>query len=120
MNGWAILVARGRNPSLRREPRKHLDIVCSRHHDASMRTTLTLDDDVAAKLRELAHRRKLTFREVVNAVLRRGLAAQEPRGERSRPFRVETFSSAFRPGIDPLRLNQLNDELEARRFGSRS
>jgi predicted transcriptional regulator len=32
-----------------------------------MRTTLTLDDDVAAKLRELAHRRKLTFREAVNA-----------------------------------------------------
>jgi hypothetical protein len=80
-----------------------------------VRTTLTLDDDVAVKLRELAHRRKVSFKEVVNSVLRRGLVAQESRG-RARPYRVETFRSAFRPGVDPLRLNQLSDELEARRF----
>lgn len=85
-----------------------------------MRTTLTLDDDVAAKLRELAYRRKLPFREIVNLVLRRGLAAQERRGKPARAFRMDTFSSRFRAGVDPLRLNQLNDELEARRFGSRS
>lgn len=82
-----------------------------------MRTTLTLDDDVAATLRELAHRRKLPFKEVVNSVLRRGLAAQEPRAASPPPFRVDAFSSPFRPGVDPLRLNQLNDELEVRRFG---
>ena len=29
-----------------------------------MRTTLRLDDDVAAKLRELAHRRRLPFKDV--------------------------------------------------------
>ena len=85
-----------------------------------MRTTLSLDDDVAAKLRDLAHRRKRPFKEVVNEVLRRGLAAQAPRSEASRPFRVEIFRSAFRPGIDPLKLNQLNDELEARRVGETS
>ena len=33
-----------------------------------------------------------------------------------RPFRIDTFRSAFRPGVDPLKLNQLSDELEARRF----
>jgi len=81
-----------------------------------MRTTLTLDDDVAVKLRELAHRRRLPFKEVVNSVLRRGLAAQDRRAESSRPFRVEVFRSSFRPGVDPLKLNQLSDELEARRF----
>lgn len=81
-----------------------------------MRTTLTLDDDVARKLRELAHRRKVPFKEVVNAVLRRGLVAQETRAEPSRPFQVDAFRSAFRPGVDPLKLNQLSDELEARRF----
>lgn len=82
-----------------------------------MRTTLTIDEDVAAKLRELAHRRKLSFKTVVNAVLRRGLAAQEPRAESRRRFRVDVFRSAFRPGVDPLRLNQLNDELAARQLG---
>ncbi|HXJ80550.1 MAG TPA: antitoxin [Candidatus Methylomirabilis sp.] len=81
-----------------------------------MRTTLTLDDDVAMKLRELAHRRRLPFKEVVNAVLRRGLAVQEGRSEARRPFRVDVFRSRFRPGVDPLKLNQLSDELEGRRF----
>jgi hypothetical protein len=81
-----------------------------------MRTTLTLDDDVARKLRELAHRRKIPFKEAVNSVLRRGLVAQESRAGSGRPFQVETFRSAFRPGVDPLKLNQLSDELEARRF----
>jgi hypothetical protein len=85
-----------------------------------MRTTLSLDADVAAKLRDLAYRRKRPFKEVVNEVLRRGLAAQAPGSEASRPFRVEIFRSAFRPGIDPLKLNQLNDELAARRVSEAS
>jgi hypothetical protein len=82
-----------------------------------MRTTLSLDDDVARKLRDLAHRRKRPFKEVLNQVLRRGLAAQEPRTDVLPPFQVAGFRSAFRPGVDPLKLSQLNDELEARRFG---
>jgi hypothetical protein len=82
----------------------------------AMRTTLTLDDDVAAKLRELAHRRRVPFKDVVNSVLRRGLTVQENRAEGTRPFRIEVFRSRFRPGVDPLKLNQLADELEARRF----
>jgi hypothetical protein len=81
-----------------------------------VRTTLTLDDDLARKLRELAHRRKISFKEAVNSVLRRGLVAQESRAEVGQPFEVETFRSAFRPGVDPLKLNQLSDELEARGF----
>jgi hypothetical protein len=32
---------------------------------------------------------------------------------------VDAFESAFRPGVDPLRLNQLVDELEARRLSER-
>jgi hypothetical protein len=79
-----------------------------------MRTTFTLDDDIAERLKDLARRERVSFRRVVNETLRRGLSAQEPRGRRPR-FRVEPFRSAFRPGVDPLRLNQLGDELEARR-----
>jgi hypothetical protein len=37
-----------------------------------MRTTLTLDDDVAAKLKTEAQRTGAPFREIVNEVLRRG------------------------------------------------
>ena len=81
-----------------------------------MRTTIRLDDDLATKLRELAHRQKVSFREMVNVMLRRGLTAQESRAESSRPFRVQVFRRPFRPGVDALRLNQLGDELETRRF----
>lgn len=78
-----------------------------------MRTTLTLDDDVAAKLQEFARRKKVSFKEAVNTVLRRGFVAPELRRDRPRPFHVAVFSSPFRTGVDPLRLNQLSDELEA-------
>ena len=84
-----------------------------------MRTTLTLDEDVAVRLKELADRKNLSFKEAVNTVLRRGLAAQERSARPARPFRADTFRSAFRPGVDPQKLNQLVDELEARRFAGR-
>lgn len=41
-----------------------------------MRTTLTLDDDVAAKLKAESRRAGLPFRDVVNETLRRGLASR--------------------------------------------
>ena len=48
-----------------------------------MRTTLTLDDDVAAKLKSQARRSGRAFREVVNEALRRGLASPPSGRERS-------------------------------------
>ena len=42
-------------------------------------------------------------------------ADADRRTSKSKRFRVEPFNSAFRPGVDPLRLNQLVDELEADR-----
>jgi hypothetical protein len=39
-----------------------------------MRTTLTLDDDVAAKLKAESRRTGRPFRDIVNEALRRGLA----------------------------------------------
>ena len=41
-----------------------------------MRTTLTLDDDVAAKLKTESHRAGRPFREIVNDTLRRGLESR--------------------------------------------
>ncbi|HEY7375241.1 MAG TPA: hypothetical protein VIF57_23970 [Polyangia bacterium] len=82
-----------------------------------MRTTIVIDDDLAEKLQDAAHKRKESFRIVVNETLRRGLSAQTPRPPRKAPFRVETFASAFRTGVDPLKLNQLVDDLELRGHG---
>lgn len=41
-----------------------------------MRTTLTIDDGLATRLKEEAHRSALSFKQVVNDTLRAGLAAQ--------------------------------------------
>ena len=80
-----------------------------------MRTTLTLDADVADYLRTQSRLRDKPFKQVVNETLRRGMAPKAEDPERPR-FRVEPISGGFLPGIDPLRLNQLNDQLEVDDF----
>jgi predicted DNA-binding ribbon-helix-helix protein len=77
-----------------------------------MRTTLTLDDDLAEKLKQLSEKRRLPFRQVLNEMLRRGLMGQTGQ-KRPVALKIDTFSSALRPGVDPLKLNQLIDDLEA-------
>ena len=83
-----------------------------------MRTTLTLDDDLADRLKELARSSGGTFKEVVNEVLRRGLSTAEGPSEAPEPFRVIPKACGFKPGIDPLKLNQLYDDLEIERLGT--
>ena len=46
--------------------------------DELMRTTLTIDDDIAARLRQLASKQR--FKETVNRALRLGLHAMENPG----------------------------------------
>ena len=76
-----------------------------------MRTTLTLDPDVAKLVDDEVHRTRRRFKTVVNDALRRGLAGT-PQG-RSRPrFRVEPHRSALRPGFDLPGFNKLVDELD--------
>ena len=80
-----------------------------------MRTTLTLDNDIAASLREQARLLDIPFKQVVNETLRRGLSPDAVR-ETPAPYRVVPIHSGFAPGVDPLKLNQLNDELETEDF----
>ena len=82
-----------------------------------MRTTLTLDDDVARSLRERARLLNLPFKQVVNETLRRGLSPGA--GEARRPeYHMVPHRSGLARGVDPLRLNQLNDQLESETFGA--
>lgn len=75
-----------------------------------MRTTLTLDPDVAQLLKEEAHRQRKAFKEVVNDAIRRGLA---PRRQRpSKRYTVRPHRTRVLPGIDLAGFNQLADELE--------
>jgi hypothetical protein len=74
-----------------------------------MRTTLTLDPDVAAKLKEEARHRGVTFKEVVNSNLRRGLASGKPAAT---SYRVEPRSMRAKRGLDLDQARHLADRLE--------
>jgi hypothetical protein len=93
-------------------PRRHLDITKYEHQDVSMRTTLTLDPDVAVRLEREMKRSGLGLKGVVNQALRVGLGMTD-KPTRPRPFRVQPHDFGFRAGTDLDRLNQLADELEA-------
>ena len=73
-----------------------------------MRTTLTLDEDVAAKLRAEARRTGLTFKQVVNSLLRLGL------NMRARPTALAPFKVKAKPlGLQPgLTYDNIGDLLE--------
>jgi hypothetical protein len=72
-----------------------------------MRTTLTLDDDLMQSLKDEANRRRVSFRDVVNDAIRRGLG-RAPRPTK-RKVRLRTWDATIRPGIDPDGFNRLAD-----------
>jgi len=80
-----------------------------------MRTTLTIDDDIADYLKAQSRLHDKPFKQVVNDVLRRGMTPRL-RPTQPRRFRVVPNASALAPGIDPRRLNRVNDQLEADEF----
>jgi len=57
-----------------------------------------------------------SFKSVVNEVLRGGLSTGEKPTASREPFVVQSARRGFRPGIDPLKLNQLVDDLETEKF----
>jgi hypothetical protein len=56
-----------------------------------MRTTLTLDDDVDARLKAAVRRTRRPFKQVVNEALRSGLEALDRPRPARRSFRSEGF-----------------------------
>jgi hypothetical protein len=76
-----------------------------------MRTTLTIDDDLAGILQRKARELDKPFKELVNAALRKGLAENLTEKPHKVIVRPHDFGSA-RAGLDYDRMNQLVDELE--------
>ena len=56
-----------------------------------MRTTLTIDDDVAAELERLRRARDASLKDLVNDALRLGLQRMTERPPRQKPFRTRSF-----------------------------
>src|SRR5262249_3183076 len=78
-----------------------------------MRTTLTIDDDLAGLLKQRSQELGVSFRDIVNRTLRAGLGQQAKSHEGPRTI---PHSFGFKPGIDLDKLNQLADELEAETY----
>ena len=76
-----------------------------------MRTTLTLDPDVATRLNAEAARTDRALKVVVNDALRRGLQLPS-KTARGTAYAVKPLRLTFRPGVDTDKLNELADELE--------
>jgi len=79
-----------------------------------MRTTLTLEPEIAERLRQEMALGKRSLKAIVNEALKRGLGLEGP--VRQQPYRVTPHSSRFVPGVDMGKLNQLADELEVGEF----
>lgn len=80
-----------------------------------MRTTLTLDDDLAGLLKQRAQELGVPFKQAVNNAIRAGLGDAASGRRRPAP-KVMPHSFGFRPGVDLDKLGQFGDELEAEAF----
>ncbi len=73
-----------------------------------MRTTVTLDPDVEAKLKATMRERGVSFKAALNDAVRAGLGAAS--APASRPFKVKTAPLGVR--INIVKANQIAGEME--------
>jgi hypothetical protein len=74
-----------------------------------VRTTVTLDPDVAAKLRQTAHERGVSFKAALNDAARAGLG---PSPRIARPYRMPSRRMGVRKDVDLDHAGRLLGELE--------
>jgi hypothetical protein len=72
-----------------------------------MRTTLTIDDDVASALERVRKSREANLKELVNEALRRGLREMEARPKRRKIFRTQSFD------VGAVLINSIDNVAEA-------
>lgn len=68
-----------------------------------MRTTVTFDPDVAAQIEQLRAKDQRSFKQVVNDLMRAGLASESLRSRRVGPFtRVVDLGTPLLPDMDDI------------------
>lgn len=76
-----------------------------------MRTTVTLDPDVEALLKEAMRERSISFKEALNTAVRAGLGSAAT-GRAARRYRLKPVHMGFSPGVPWDKALALADELE--------
>lgn len=74
-----------------------------------MRTTVTLEPDVAAKLKLVARERGVSFKAALNCALRAGL---DDTSVQKAPYRMPSRAMGVRPGVQLDQALQLAGDLE--------
>ena len=74
------------------------------------RTTITLDEDVRAKLQAEMRKTGKSFKETVNETLRWGLSAR--RKAVSKPFEIRAWDMGLKPGYNLDKTWELIEEIE--------
>ena len=68
-----------------------------------VRTTVTLDDDVAVELERLQKARDASFKDVINETLRSGLRVSDTPARKRKPFRTRAVD------LGPLLIPSIDD-----------
>lgn len=77
-----------------------------------MRTTVRIDDDLASRLRELCEETGQSFTQVLNEILRLGLAASRPAEAESKPPFVQRTFNMGKPLVDLTKALAVADALD--------
>jgi hypothetical protein len=78
---------------------------------SDVRTTLTLDEDIAEKLKTETRKSGKPFKQVVNETLREGFFALKSR-KKLPPFKVKARALGLRPGLNYDKISELIEEAE--------
>lgn len=84
-----------------------------------MRTTVTLEPDVARLLSEHARKTRRSFKETLNAAVRSGLRSNTVPPEK-REFHLDVRPMGLKAGVDAGQLNSILDDLDADVFVAKS
>jgi hypothetical protein len=74
-----------------------------------MRTTVTLSPDVAQKVKAEMQRTGLSFRDVLNCLLRRAFSVPETQ---DKPFKINARPMGLKPGLNFDNIGELLEQLE--------
>jgi hypothetical protein len=78
-----------------------------------MRTTLTIDDDVAFGLKKMQEKDPAkSFKEIVNDILRRGLNTKASSAKAKNNFTIEPLNLGLREDLNFDNIEELLDQLE--------
>jgi hypothetical protein len=75
----------------------------------SIRTTVTLDEDVLERVKQESRERGASFKETVNNLLRFALSANKLPSQKQEKFKVRAFHMGTVPGLNYDKTNDLLD-----------